>query len=70
MIIMDLNEKLNKFAKNKEESVYKTIYLKKSLFDKIQRIADDNNLSFSNVVASMIEIVLEDLENSNKTDNK
>ena len=42
-------------TKKKTESVYKTIYLSKSLADTVDAIARENNTSFNNVVVSMIE---------------
>ena len=44
----------------KEESVYKTIYIKQSLVSKIDAIAKENDTSRNNVVISMIETCLED----------
>ena len=44
----------------KEESVYKTIYIKQSLVSKIDAIAKENDTSWNNVVISMIETCLED----------
>lgn len=49
-----------KKTKNKVESGYKTIYLPKSLIEKVEKIADDNSTSFNNVVVSMIEYCLEE----------
>ena len=49
-----------KKTKDKEESCYKTIYIKQMLVDKINKIASDNNTSFNNVVICMIEACLED----------
>ena len=46
--------------KEKEESVYKTIYLKQTLVEQINEIAKSNQTSFNNVVVSMIETCLED----------
>lgn len=39
----------------KEEAVYKTLYLKRSLAERLEQIASENNTSFNNVVVSMIE---------------
>ena len=47
-------------TQNKEESVYKTIYIKQSLVSKIDAIAKENDTSWTNVVISMIETCLED----------
>lgn len=49
-----------KKTKDKEESTYKTIYIKQVLVDKINQIAADNDTSFNNVVISMIESCLSD----------
>lgn len=51
-----------KDTKQKEESVYKTLYLKKNIVDKIDNLAKDNNTSFNNIVVSMIENCLNDDE--------
>ncbi|MDD6237189.1 MAG: hypothetical protein PUB00_07390 [Clostridiales bacterium] len=42
----------------KEESIYKTLYIKKKLADQIDRIAKENDTSWNNVVISMIESCL------------
>lgn len=47
-----------KSTKYKEVSVYKTLYLKEELAKEIEKIANDNNTSFNNVVVSMIEYCL------------
>lgn len=44
-----------KSTKNKEPSSYKSLYIKKKLLYKLEKIAKDNNTSFNNVVISMIE---------------
>lgn len=49
-----------KKTKDKEETCYKTIYIKQTLVDKVNQIASDNNTSFNNVVISMIESCLND----------
>ncbi|MCI8407228.1 MAG: hypothetical protein HFE43_09615 [Oscillospiraceae bacterium] len=51
-----------KQTRKKVETGYKTIYLRRSLIDQIERIAKDNETSFNNVVVSMIERCLEDEE--------
>ena len=54
-------------TKKKTESVYKTIYLSKTLADRVDAIAQENNTSFNNVVVSMIEHCLtEDAEEGEK----
>lgn len=45
-------------TKEKEESVYKTVYLKQKLVNQITQIAVENDTSFNNVVVSMIESCL------------
>jgi len=51
-----------KKTKQKVEAGYKTIYLRQSVIDEIERIAKDNSTSFNNVVVSMIERCLEENE--------
>ncbi len=57
-----------KSTKKKENSIYKSLYLKEDLVKKIDEIAKVNNTSFNNVVVSMIEFCLLD-ENDNKENN-
>lgn len=47
-------------TKSKEPSIYKTLYIKRSLADQIEQIAKNNETSFNNVVISMIESCLKD----------
>lgn len=47
-----------KKTKDKNQSTYKTLYLKESLVKEIERIAKENDTSFNNVVVSMIETCL------------
>lgn len=49
-------------TKRKEPTAYKTIYLKQSLVDRIEEIAAKNTTSFNNVVVSMIESCLSELD--------
>ena len=49
-----------KATKSKEPSVYKTLYLKRSLADQIEQIAKEHDTSFNNVVISMIESCLKE----------
>ena len=49
-----------KATKNKEPSVYKTLYLKSSLAERVEKIASENKTSFNNVVVSMIESCLKE----------
>ena len=48
-----------KNTKKKDPAIYKTLYIKQSLADKIEKIAEENKTSFNNVVISMIESCLE-----------
>lgn len=49
-----------KKTKEKQETVYKTIYIKRSLVEQIEEIATQNDTSFNNVVISMIEACLKE----------
>lgn len=44
-----------KAFKRKEDSSYKTIYLSNQIVNEIDKIAAEYNISFNNVVVSMIE---------------
>ena len=44
----------------KEESIYKTLYIKRSLAERVEKYAAENNTSFNNVVISMIESCLKE----------
>ncbi len=44
-----------KSTKSKEETTYKSLYIKKSLVAKIDKIAKEHDTSWNNVVISMIE---------------
>ena len=57
-----------KNTKQKELSVYKSLYLKEDLAKKVEEIAKVNNTSFNNVIISMIEFCL--LEEDEKDNNK
>ena len=47
-----------KSTKKKENSIYKSLYIKEDLAKKIEEIAKVNNTSFNNVIVSMIEFCL------------
>lgn len=49
-----------KKTRKKVEAGYKTIYLRQSVIDAVEKIAKDNQTSFNNVVVSMIERCLEE----------
>ena len=55
-----------KKTKDKEESVYKTIYIRQSLVENINEIAKENKTSFNNVVISMIEACLDEKQSMGK----
>ena len=48
-----------KKTKEKVQSVNKSLYIKKDLVEKLNKLAE-NNTSFNNVVISMIEYCLEE----------
>ena len=54
-----------KKTKNKVEAGYKTIYLPKSLIEKLEKMANDNSPSFNKEVVSMLEHCL--VENDETT---
>lgn len=45
-----------------EPSLNRTIRLKESLINKIQGIADENNISFNYLVTQMLEYCIKDIE--------
>ena len=47
-------------TKEKQPSIYKTLYIKQHLADQIEQIAKQNNTSWNNVVISMIEACLKE----------
>ncbi len=51
-----------KDTKQKDPAIYKTLYIKQALADKIEKIAIENETSWNNVVISMIESCLEESE--------
>ena len=55
-----------KSTKKKEDTVYKSLYIKDELVKKVDEIAKANNTSFNNVVVSMIEFCLYDDDNNDK----
>ena len=50
-----------KKTRNKVESAYKSIYLKQTVIDELDRLAAKHNTSFNNIVVTMIEQCLEDI---------
>lgn len=51
-----------KKSRQKVETVTKSVYMQRSLAERIEKIAAENKTSFSNVVVSMIESCLKDLD--------
>lgn len=49
-----------KKTKEKVQSINKSLYIKKDLVEKLNKLAAENNTSFNNVVISMIEYCLEE----------
>jgi hypothetical protein len=45
---------------NKERCLYKSLYIKECIANKVEKIAKKYNTSFNNVVISMIEYCLEE----------
>ena len=58
-----------KSTKKKENTIYKSLYIKEELAKKVEEIAKTNNTSFNNVIVSMIEFCLLE-EEEDKRDNK
>lgn len=56
-----------KKTKQKVDSRYKTIYLRQSLIEELEKIARENNTSFNNVVVSMIEQCMEEIKSEEQT---
>ena len=51
-----------KKTKQKEPANYKSLYIKEKLIKEIEKIAKENNTSFNNVIISMIEQCLNEIE--------
>ena len=47
-----------KRTRDKEACIYKTLYIKKTLSEQIEKIASEHRTSYNNVVVSMIEACL------------
>lgn len=58
-----------KKTKHKEISLYKSLYLKEEIAKKIDNLAEENNTSFNNIVVSMIEYCLNEIDDFNETNN-
>ena len=55
-----------KQTREKELSLYKSLYIKDVLVKEIDKIAIENNTSFNNVIISMIEHCLKETKNEEK----
>lgn len=55
-------------TKKKNETVYKSLYLKEDLEKELNKIAKEHNTSFNNVVISLLEFALKEV-NSKKEEN-
>lgn len=60
--VIDMGFQVNKAKGRAEESSNKTIRLKNNLIDTLQTIANENDISFNNLVVQMLEYSLEHLE--------
>ena len=52
-----------KKTRHKVESAYKSIYLRQTVIDEIDKLAVKYDTSFNNIVVTMIEQCLEDIKN-------
>lgn len=55
MLGVDTMSFVPKKTKEKEPSVYKSLYIREVLVKEIEKIAKENDTSFNNVIISMIE---------------
>lgn len=55
-----------RLQKEKEETVYKSLYMRQKQVDQINKIAKEYNTSFNNVVISMIESCLDETDGENE----
>ncbi len=58
-----------KKTKGKEVAIYKSLYIKENLAQKIEEIAKENDTSFNNVIISMIEHCLNEEKEEEKVNN-
>lgn len=58
-----------KKTKGKEVAIYKSLYIKENLAQKIEEIARENDTSFNNVIISMIEHCLNEEKKEEKVNN-
>jgi len=55
-----------KKTRNKVESAYKSIYLKRTTIEELDRLAAKHKTSFNNIVVTMVEDRLEELRQEKK----
>ena len=60
--VMTMGFKVNREKGKAEESSNKTIRLKNNLIDTLQTIANENDISFNNLVVQMLEYSLKNME--------
>ena len=53
----------------RKDSITRTIRISGKSFDKISQIAEENDISFNNVINQIIEFGLNHVEKENKEDN-
>ena len=58
-----------KKTKGKEIAIYKSLYIKENLVQKIEEIAKENDTSFNNVIISMTEHCLNEEKKEEKVNN-
>lgn len=51
------------YKKERVRASYKSIYLKDDLIEKIEKIANENNSSFNNIVVNMLEYCVKEKSN-------
>lgn len=51
------------YKKDRVRASYKSIYLKDELIEKIEKIAEENNSSFNNIVVNMLEYCVNEKTN-------
>ena len=54
-------------TKKKNETVYKSLYIKEDLVKKLEIIAKEHDASFNNVVISLLEYALDELKAEEET---
>lgn len=57
-----------KQTKKKNETVYKSLYIKEDLVKELEAIAKEHNTSFNNVVISLLEYSINELKKEKEND--